>query len=228
MGEKVLDELEFKKQKEHYQNLVEILTPVVKAYPSEKGFDVCVDAMQIFGGYGYTKEYIVEQLVRDCKIASIYEGTNGIQAMDFLSRKLAGNNGLMLESLVFEIKKCINNAIKIDRLEKYAVKIDDITKKFSETCRKSVQAVNSSEFKSAFASAHPLLEAAGDVIMAWMLLWRASVAVKKIDSKEKDFYKGKLSVLKFFTETILPVTGGKLDAVVSENNAALDIDEKSF
>ncbi|MCP3953667.1 MAG: acyl-CoA dehydrogenase, partial [Desulfobacterales bacterium] len=71
-------------EKERYDGLIELLTPLVKAYCSDKGHDICIQAMQIYGGYGYTKEYPVEQLARDCKIASIYEGTNGIQAMDLL------------------------------------------------------------------------------------------------------------------------------------------------
>ncbi|MGD9289272.1 MAG: acyl-CoA dehydrogenase family protein, partial [Desulfobacterales bacterium] len=71
-----------------YKGYADLLTPLVKAYCAQRGFDVCVTAVQVYGGYGYIKEYPVEQLVRDCKITSIYEGTDGIQAMDLLGRKL--------------------------------------------------------------------------------------------------------------------------------------------
>ena len=84
-------------------NLVELLTPVVKAYCAERGFEVCVQAVQVFGGYGYTREFPVEQLVRDTKIASIYEGTDGIQAMDLLGRKLGLKKGKPFMDLLTEM-----------------------------------------------------------------------------------------------------------------------------
>ena len=71
-------------EKAFYKGFGDLLTPLVKAYCAQRGFDVCVQAVQVYGGYGYIKEYPVEQLVRDCKITSIYEGTDGIQAMDLL------------------------------------------------------------------------------------------------------------------------------------------------
>ena len=80
-------------EQHYYNGLVELLTPVVKAYGSERGLSVCDQAVQVFGGYGYTKEYPVEQLLRDCKITTIYEGTNGIQAMDLLGRKMGLQTG---------------------------------------------------------------------------------------------------------------------------------------
>ncbi|MDR1043294.1 MAG: acyl-CoA dehydrogenase family protein, partial [Clostridiales Family XIII bacterium] len=75
-------------ERQKYSDLVEILTPICKGGGSDKGFDACVTAVQVFGGYGYCREYYVEQLARDCKITSIYEGTNGIQANDLLGRKI--------------------------------------------------------------------------------------------------------------------------------------------
>jgi len=86
-------------------DMVELLTPVVKAYCSERGFEVCIQAIQVFGGYGYTSEYPVEQLARDVKIASIYEGTDGIQAMDLLGRKLGMEGGKVFTSFLGEIQK---------------------------------------------------------------------------------------------------------------------------
>lgn len=211
-----------------YSNLVEILTPVVKAYSSEKGFDVCVEAMQVFGGYGYTREYPVEQMVRDCKIASIYEGSNGIQAMDFLGRKVAGKKGAMLDVLVDEINKTIEAAKTCDGLKKSATSLEASLTLFETTSRRTTKALFSEHVASAFACAHPLLEAAGDVIMAWMLLWRATVAVKKLDTKEAHFYQGKIKAAQFFTTTILPVTLGKLAGITCEDNPAASMDDRLF
>jgi hypothetical protein len=222
--ETALDE----KEVQHYSNLVEILTPVVKAYSSEKGFDVCVEAMQVFGGYGYTKEYPVEQMVRDCKIASIYEGSNGIQAMDFMGRKITGNKGQMLEALIKEIKLTIENARTHDRLSDLAVKLEAALVLFETTCKNTCTSLFSKHMASAFACAHPLMEAAGDIIMAWMLLWRANIAIGKIDTKEKAFYQGKIKAVQFFIFTIIPVTMGKLNAITYENNPAASMEDHLF
>ena len=212
----------------HYTNLVEILTPLVKAYSSEKGFDVCVEAMQVLGGYGYTKEYLVEQTVRDCKITSIYEGANGIQAMDFLGRKIAGNKGEMLKSLINEIKITISTAKAIDRLTPLATTLESALLLLETTCKNTSKALFSNQAASAFACAHPLLEATGDIIMGWMLLWRAVIADEKLESKESSFYKGKIKAAQFFITTIIPITMGKLTAITYENNPAASMEENLF
>ena len=215
-------------EKRYQANLIEILTPVVKAYSTERGFDNCVEAMQVFGGYGYMREYPIEQLLRDIKIASIYEGTNGIQAMDFLTRKLLGNNGRLLDCLVKEIKKQIATAKTQEGINALALKVETAVEKLYQTCRKTSASIMSNQIKSAFACAHPLIEASGDVIMAWMHLWRASIAIKKLDSKKDRFYQGKITTAQFFIKTILPVTMGKLDAITYQDNPAVIMEENSF
>ena len=212
----------------HYRYLTEILTPVVKAYASERGFDVCVEAMQVFGGYGYTREYPVEQMVRDCKIASIYEGANGIQAMDFLGRKIAGSKGAQLSALVDEIKTVIGRAKEDGELADLAAILEVALDRFEAVAGKTAEAVFSSHAASAFACAHPLLEAAGDIIMAWMLLWRATIAGQKKDTKDAAFFEGKIKAARFFIQTIIPVTQGKLSAITVENNPAADMDARLF
>jgi len=214
--------------KRHHTNLIEILTPVVKAYSTERGFDVCVEAMQVFGGYGYMREYPIEQLLRDSKIASIYEGTNGIQAMDFLGRKILGGNGRMLDCLVKEINACIQVAKDRKGINSLALKVQKAVDKLEQTCRETSAAVMSTQMKSAFACAHPLLDATGDVIMAWMHLWRASIALNNLDSKDARFYQGKITTAQFFINTILPVTMGKLEAITYEDNPAVIMDENAF
>lgn len=216
------------KQQQHYTRLAEILTPVVKAYSSEKGFDVCVEAMQVFGGYGYTKEYPVEQMVRDCKIASIYEGSNGIQAMDFLGRKMAGSKGAQLQALVEEISAVIAKAKEHNELADLAVALEQVLDLFTIVGQKTVQALFSPQAESAFACAHPLLETAGDVIMGWMLLWRATIACEKTSGKDAAFYKAKILTARFFIQTIIPATKGKLKAITYENHPAAAMDENLF
>ncbi|MCK5310730.1 MAG: acyl-CoA dehydrogenase, partial [Desulfobacteraceae bacterium] len=216
----------------HYSNLAEILTPIVKSYSSERGFEVCAEGMQVFGGYGYTKEYPMEQLLRDCKIASIYEGSNGIQATDFLFRKVGGQNGIMLDALVLEIKKRIDYSKENKVFMDLADNLEKVLKELAVKLKESAESVKTAEYKSAFAVASPLLDAAGDVVLAWQLLWRAQIADAKLASKNGgknvDFYNGKIMAAKFFIKTILPVATGKLNGIVINENPAATINEKSF
>ncbi len=217
-----------KKQIQHYSHLVDILTPVVKAYSSEKGFDICVDAMQIFGGYGYTKEYPVEQILRDCKIASIYEGSNGIQAMDFLGRKVFGKKGAIKKALLVEIRTTIIKAQSHDHLAVLGQKLDATLILFESTCDRIVRAMSGQHLESAFACAHPLMDSCGDIVMAWLLLWAATIADEKLDGNEHAFYYGKIKAAQFFITTLIPVTMGKLNAIVCERNPAVEMEESLF
>jgi alkylation response protein AidB-like acyl-CoA dehydrogenase len=232
-------------EKERYNGLIELLTPIIKAYCSERGQFVCEQAIQVYGGYGYTKEYPVEQLYRDCKITSIYEGTNGIQAMDLLGRKLGMNKGAVFMDLLNEINIAIAKAKKIPRLENPAAAVEKSLNRLGEIAMHLGKTAVSKDLKLAFAYAHPFLEVVGDVIMAWMLLWRAAAAVPKLEklaggadedalrskvAKNKDaaFYDGQLKTAEFFIHSMLPATIGKMNAIAASNPAAIDIDERSF
>ena len=198
--------------------------------------------MQVFGGYGYTSEYPMEQITRDCKICSIYEGSNGIQAMDFLGRKLMMNKGACLDSLIEEIKKICEKAEASSNLKELSKKVSKAADLFYEKARNTAKATRSSEFKSAFALSHPLLMASGDLIMAWMLLWRAACAapaLKKLagdknisdiieKNKNAAFYHGKIMAAQFFINTILPGTMGQLNAIEPKEHPAVIIHENSF
>jgi hypothetical protein len=167
-------------------------------------------------------------MVRDCKIASIYEGSNGIQAMDFLGRKIAGSKGAMLSVLIAEIKTSIEQAKTHEHLKSLGETLDHALGLFKTTCEHTSSALFTKHVASAFACAHPLMEAAGDIIMAWMLLWRATIANERLESKDKNFYKGKIKAAQFFITTILPITVGKLDAITFENNPVADMEEQLY
>jgi alkylation response protein AidB-like acyl-CoA dehydrogenase len=232
-------------EKEYYGDFIELLTPVIKAYCSERGQLVCEQAIQVHGGYGYTKEYPVEQLYRDCKITSIYEGTNGIQAMDLLGRKLGMKKGIVFINLINEIRAAVASAGEISRLEDLAVRVEKALNRLSEVALHISKTALSKDMKLAFAYAHPFLEVVGDVIMAWMLLWRATVAApgleklagnadekaisaKVAQNKDAAFYDGQLKSAEFFINAMLPVTIGKMNAIAAPHPAAIDIHEKSF
>jgi hypothetical protein len=232
-------------EKERYSDFIELLTPIIKAYCSERGQFVCEQAIQVHGGYGYTKEYPIEQLYRDCKITSIYEGTNGIQAMDLLGRKLGMKKGDVFLDFLNEIRATIASAGEIPRLKGLAGRVETALKRFSEAAMHISKTAYSKDMKMAFAYAHPFLEVCGDVIMAWMLLWRAAAAVPRLEklagsadeaaiqskvAKNKDaaFYDGQLKAAEFFITSLLPATIGKMNAIAEPNPAAINIHENSL
>ncbi|RPJ79921.1 MAG: acyl-CoA dehydrogenase, partial [Deltaproteobacteria bacterium] len=204
--------------RDKYQCLIEILTPIVKSYCTEKGFDVCVQGMQVYGGYGYIHEYPQEQLARDCKITSIYEGTNGIQAMDLLGRKLGMKKGKPFMDLLAEMNKTIAAAKAIKGLEETATKVEAAVNKLGGVAMNMGATAMSEKVLDAFASALPFLNVCGDVIMAWMLLWRASVAAGKVEqAKKKDaaFYDGQIKTAQFYINSMLPSTVGAMDSLLA-------------
>jgi hypothetical protein len=232
-------------QREFSQGLIDLLTPVIKSYCSERGFEICVEAIQVYGGYGYTREYPVEQLLRDCKIASIYEGTNGIQAMDLLGRKLGMKNGAVFMNFLQEIQKVTGQAKKVKGLEHLANRVDEAVNRLGEIALHLGKTVLSPDFKVAFAYAKPFLDVMGDVCMAWMLLWRATIAVPKLEklaggldpgarvakaAKNKDlvFYEGQFQSARYFINSLLPITMGKMNAIEAGDPASVEIPEAAF
>ncbi|KJS32865.1 MAG: acyl-CoA dehydrogenase [Desulfatitalea sp. BRH_c12] len=210
----------------------ELLTPIIKSMGSDRGFDICVQAIQVYGGYGYIKEYPVEQLMRDTKIASLYEGTNGIQAMDLLGRKLGLNNGQVFMNMLGQMHAIIEKAKASEGLQAVATEFKTAVDRLGEVAMIMGTRAMSAEFKTAFAHASPFLNATGDVIMAWMLLWRAQVAATKLAkgaaTKDGAFYKGQIKSAEFFINTILPVTLGSMNAIAKGSPAAIEIDEDAF
>ncbi len=231
-------------EKEKYKGLIDFLTPVVKAYCSDRGMEVCDMAMNVFGGYGYTREYPVEQLMRDCKIATIYEGTNGIQAMDLLGRKLGLKRGEVFMQFLQEIRRTIQTAETMPALQGLCGRLEQLLNRYGETAIFMGKKAMSPAVKIAFTQAQPFLDVTGDIIMAWMLLWRAAVAQPRLAellgdtedpagriaaNKEAAFYDGQIRAATYFIRSQLPVTEGKINAILDGDAAAiLDAAESSF
>ena len=162
----------------------------------------------------------------------IYEGTNGIQAMDLLGRKLGLNNGKPIMDLLGEMQQTIAKAKSVEAVKEFAVKVEEALNKLGEVALHMGQTAMSPKVLNAFAFAHPFMEATGDVVFAWMLLWRATVAATKLEegAKKKDiaFYEGQLKNIEFFAHSILPISLGKMAAILDTNGAAIEMSEASF
>jgi hypothetical protein len=219
-------------EKTTYQGIIDVLIPIAKGYATDRAFEVCSHGVQIYGGYGYIRDYPMEQLLRDCRITMIYEGTNGIQAMDLLGRKLGLNKGKPMMDLLAEIQKSIAMAEGFQGLKDFAGRLGASVNKLGEVALHMGTTAMSLKVLNAFAFAHPFMEVCGDVVMAWMLLWRAAIAARELKNKpgKKDaaFYEGQIKSAEFFIYSILPITLGKMKAILTTNDAAVKIPEDSF
>ncbi len=218
--------------RERHADLFSMLTPVVKDYMAVKGHEVCIQSIQLFGGAGYTKNYLVEQYARDCKITSIYEGTSGIQALDMLGRKLGMKEGTVFMNFLGEIQKTVDRAGQVEQTQDLAVQVEAAANRLGEVALHLGKKAMSAEFKVAFAHSLPFLYVIGDTIMAWMLLWRALVASTQLSVKPKkkdlNFYEGQIKTAEFFINTELPATMGKMNALAAGCAAAIQISDEGF
>ena len=219
-------------QRARYQGLIDLLIPIAKGYVTDKAFEVCSLGIQVYGGYGYIREYPMEQLLRDCRITQIYEGTNGIQAMDLLGRKLGMNQGKPVMDLLGEIQQTIATAKSISSLQDMANKVEGAVNKLGQVALHIGQTAMSEKVMHAFAHAYSFMEVCGDVVMGWLLLWRACIAAQNLANgagkKDVAFFEGQVKSAEFFVHSILPVTRGKMNVILTTNGAALEISEDAF
>ncbi len=240
-----MESAESEEEKTAIDDFIGILTPVIKSYCTDRGFDCTVHAMQVYGGYGYTADYPVERLMRDSKINSIYEGTNGIQAMDLLGRKMGMKKGAVFMQFLGEIQKVIAQAKETKGLEGLAELLETAVNRLGGVAMYMGQTAMSLDFKVAFSHASTFLDVMGDVIMGWMLLWRANISAPKLDellgdlegearlekinkNKNAAFYEGQVRSAEYFIQAILPVTLGKMTAIEAGSKAIVEIPEVSF
>ncbi|WP_035235313.1 acyl-CoA dehydrogenase [Desulfobacter vibrioformis] len=216
--------------KTHYEYLLEVLTPIIKGYGTDKAFEVCNQGIQIYGGYGFIEEFPVAQLLRDSRIFMLYEGTNGIQSIDLLGRKLSMKKGAAFNAFLDEIKKTFVLAKTADGLDDLTARLEGFFNTYAEVAAALQAKSRSDEFLTAYAFSYPFMEVTGDLVMAWMLLWRAATATANKGKKKKDdmFYDGQIKTARFFINQILAVTAGKMDALKACDNAVVEMDEDAF
>ena len=214
------------------EGLVDLFTPILKGYGADRGYEVCYQAMQVYGGAGYIQDYPVEAITRDCKITSIYEGCTGIQAMDLLGRKLGQNKGAFFMAFMEQVQQCIALARAQEGLAPLADRVEKALNRLADVALGLGKMARSEKMKAAFAHSVPFMEAMGDVSLGWMHLWRAAVAAPKIETakkkKDRAFYTGQVKTAAFFINTILPVTMGKLEAVALSDPSAVEIPEEGY
>lgn len=232
------------KGKAKWTSLLEVLTPVCKAYCSDMAFRICETAVQIYGGYGYCSEYPVEQVLRDEKIGSIYEGSNGIQALDLVGRKLGMKGGAYFMELITEMNKVLG---------RYKECCPDIVEDVYGAVEALVSTVwhfgqcgKEGKFTIPIVNAYPFLMMMGKAVSAWLLFWQAGIATEKLaamgvdfsnrkalkprcrEDGEVAFYAGKIAGAAYFIRKMLPEVEAAAKAIRREDMSVLEIAEESF
>jgi butyryl-CoA dehydrogenase len=187
--------------------LLDILTPIVKAWGSEYALKANDLAIQVLGGYGYTREYPVEQCYRDNRINPIHEGTNGIQALDLLGRKAMMRDGAALKLLLQRIAAECAQAASDPELSALAAQLMAAVKLAGATTQAVGQRMAAGDLRLALANAQHYMTLLGHTVIAWQWLWQARVAQRALaaaNAADADFYRGKLQACRFFFATELP------------------------
>ncbi len=217
------------KEKDHYQNLVDFTTPIIKAYCSEMGFRVCETAIQCLGGYGFCKDYPLEQYLRDAKIMSLYEGTNGIQSMDLMGRKMTIRDGGPFNAFKSEIDQFCEKHREHAELGDKVQTLAGVAARLWEAAGEMKHRLTADPLQWA-SYTYPALMAFGEVAMTWRLLDMAIVAypssLKK--GKESDFYKGKVMQAAFFADMTLPHTLATIGTCCRHGREIIEIPDNAF
>jgi alkylation response protein AidB-like acyl-CoA dehydrogenase len=211
--------------------LLDLLTPIVKSWPSQWCLEANSLAIQIHGGYGYTREYPVEQYYRDNRLNPIHEGTHGIQAIDLLGRKVVMQQGAALELMGREVQTAIREASAHEGLRAQAEALGAAWADVTETVKK-IGPLLKADGERALANASVFLEAFGHTVVAWVWLRQAVVAARALPAAKSDddvaFYKGKLHTCEWFFQWELPRTRPQHELLRSLNDATLKMQDSWF
>ncbi|MCB2386417.1 acyl-CoA dehydrogenase C-terminal domain-containing protein [Thalassolituus alkanivorans] len=202
-------------EREHADDMVQLLTPVVKAFLTDEGFFCANDGLQLMGGSGFTQDWPLEQLVRDARITRIYEGTNGIQALDLVGRKIGMNGGRALKRFFAMLDGFINDNPQAPHLPQLKAAIGRLQKATMWLMQNGM-----SDREQAGAAATPYLRLFALTAVAYFWSRMALTAQQQLDagSTETDFYQAKVHSARFFMDKLLPQT----EALMSEIEAGKD------
>ena len=202
--------------------LLDLLTPIVKSWPSQWCLEANSLAIQVHGGYGYTREYNVEQFYRDNRLNPIHEGTHGIQGLDLLGRKVIMQDGAALKLFMARVQDTVDRGLAqggevADWAGQLSAAINDIAVLTAELW-------GSGQFDVVLANASAYLEAFGHIVLAWIWLEQAEAAA----GNPGDFYQGKLQAARYFFATELPKTGPQIALLRSLDRTSLDMQANWF
>ena len=221
------DKAEDEATRQKAEDYMALLTPIIKAYQTHKGFEATCDAMQVFGGSGYVEEWGMSQFVRDTKIAMIYEGTNGIQALDLVGRKLMAEGGRYWQTFLKEIDEwCADAKGASDDLDGYIEQIQAAKGELQE----AIQWLAMNAMKNpddAGAGSHDFLHLFGLTALSYMWGMMTRTALEKAGGDDP-YYDHKLVTAKYFFERLLPMTSTHLARVKAGSASVMALPAEAF
>jgi alkylation response protein AidB-like acyl-CoA dehydrogenase len=211
--------------------LLDVLTPIVKSYPAEYGTLANSHAVQVLGGYGYTRDFPVEQYFRDNRLNAIHEGTTGIQALDLLGRKVGMEDGAAFAALTGEIEGTIEEARGHNALGAMAGELADALETVKETTAALLAAKDGGKIDLALANATLYLDTLGQVVIAWTWLRQAVVATARsgeASAEDTEFYAGKLQACRYIFRWELPKIAQQCALLASLDATTLEMRDEWF
>ncbi|OIR20610.1 MAG: acyl-CoA dehydrogenase [Marine Group III euryarchaeote CG-Epi1] len=206
-------------------DLVELMTPIIKSILTDYGVEISSEMLQIFGGHGYIREYGMEQFYRDARIAPIWEGTNGIQAMDLAGRKMPQGMGRLLRRFFHPALAFIEVNRGDENLKEFVIPFEKALKGLQKTSMFMAQKGLSNPYEIG-AAASDYMKQFGLVSMGYMWLLMLKTAFLKQD--EDDFYKNKIIIGRFFFERILPETLSRAIAIGTGSKTMMSLPDDGF
>lgn len=220
------------KEREKYLLLLEILTPIVKTYPSEMGSVSVSNGLQVLGGYGYCNDFILQQYFRDIRIFPIYEGTTGIQSLDLLGRKIPMDNGKPLQLLSEEIMKTITGASEYSELAPYAEKLGTKLELAQQVLQFLLPFAQKGDYQRFLSDATVFMEFFGNIVMGWLWLDMGKKAQNELVSGDTQYsaelLKDKIHAMKFYFKYELPKSTALAEVLMNKEVLTLASDTKVF
>jgi len=215
------------KRRGEADEFVQLMTPIVKALFTDLGFECANHGMQVFGGHGFIREHGMEQYVRDCRIAQIYEGTNGIQALDLIGRKMPDKAGRLLRRFFHPVQAYIEQNVMDDELGEF---VQPLAKAFGRLQQVTgyLAQVGMSKPEEAAAGATEYLRLFGLVGLAYMWCRSVEIAKDKTDGDEADFYKAKITTARFYMQKLLPQASSLATSIMAGGSSMMELEEDLF
>ena len=211
------------------EQLVALLIPVQKAYCTDRGFEACVLGQQVLGGHGYVTEWGLEQNVRDARIAQIYEGANGVQALDLMGRKTVRSNGELLDILTGEMDEFVARQKDVEAMHPYLAAFEKCRGRLEEATS-SVLASSSDDANAVGAASYSYMELMGLVLYCfmWQRILSAALADQKSGSNDTDYTDALVKTGEFFLQRLLPRTESLLVEITSGAESLMAMRAEQF
>ena len=203
--------------KKHGEGRCGLLTPITKAWISDLSVELTSIAIQVYGGMGYVEETGIAQYFRDARIAPIYAGTNGIQALDLVFRKIPFDNGEVVEKLFVDFKNTADQLADIKDFEYLAKNLNDQTDKLIKVTKGVNLNLLNSNLRNVSASATPFLKMFGQVLGGYYMAKAAILANKKYEETNEEYYMNKITISKYYISQLLPLASGYVSSITADS-----------